>query len=71
VHDCVDAVHGRVEPITGLHVPHDVPNVSGLLGAPPATENADLLPRRGQAVDNDAAHGSRAAGYEYRVRHTL
>jgi hypothetical protein len=48
-----------------------MPNIGGLLGAPPATENADLRPRCHQAVDNDAAHGSRAAGYEYGVRHTL
>jgi len=48
-----------------LHVPHDMPDVGGLLGSPPAAQDADIFALGRKMVDNDAAYGSRAAGYEY------
>jgi len=42
-----------------------MPDVGGLLGSPPAAQDADIFALGRKMVDNDAAYGSRAAGYEY------
>src|ERR1700745_1913280 len=71
VHDGVDAVQRRVEPVAGLHVPDDVLDVGAEVLPPPAAQNADIFAGGRQMLDDDAANGARATGYQYRVRHIL
>lgn len=66
-----DAVQRRIEPSTGLHVPHDMFDVRALVRAPSTGQDPDVLARGRQLVDDDAAYSSGAAGYEYTVRHVL
>jgi hypothetical protein len=46
-------------------------DVGAVVPPPSAAQNADVLARDDQIVDNDAPHGAGAAGYKYSIRHTL
>ena len=71
VHNRVDAVQRRIEPIAGLHVADDVLNVGGLVRPPSAAQNADILARGRKMVDDDAPDGAGAARYQDSCGHTL
>ena len=70
MHDGVDAVHRRIQPVAGAHVPDDVLDV-GPMPPPSAAQNANILAGGRQAVDDDATHSPGAAGYQYSIRHGL
>src|SRR6516165_2635997 len=71
MHDGVHAIHSRVEPVTGSHVPDDMLDVGALVPAPSTAQNANVLAGGHQIVDDDASYGAGATGDQYWVRHTL
>jgi hypothetical protein len=63
-HDRVDAVDGRIEPVTGSHVTDDMFDIGAVAVPPSPAQNAHVSAGGHQTVDHNTPYSAGAAGYQ-------